>query len=437
MVFSGEKICERKPPMTLRAFIVGLIVFILFIPSMLVFLLINDRENTRDKALRELNHTWGLSQTVTGPILSVPYTVYAKDSKNNIISSTEYAHFLPETLNIKSTVQPQKRYRGIYEVIVYESTVNVDGHFTPPDFSELGVDPKVIDWKNAFLSLGVSDMKGIREFISFQWNGQSLSFNPGLKSVDLIKSGLSEHVPITEGAGQYAFNFQLQLNGSESLGFSPLGKTTIVDMQSPWANPSFSGDFLPDDRKVNDKGFTAHWKVLHLNRNFPQKWLGTNHSLGNTDFGVKFFMPVDHYQKVSRAAKYAIMFLGLTFLALFIIEVLRKTMIHPLQYILVGVALVIFYTLLLSLAEHIPFGWAYLISSVVIVGMITGYIGGILTKGISLYVGGVLTLLYLYLYIVLQLEDYALLIGSLGLVVTLGVVMYLTRKIDWYAVKKV
>ena len=423
--------------MTLRAFIVGLIVFILFIPSMLVFLLINDRENTRDKALRELNHTWGLSQTVTGPILSVPYTVYAKDSKNNIISSTEYAHFLPETLNIKSTVQPQKRYRGIYEVIVYESTVNVDGHFTPPDFSELGVDPKVIDWKNAFLSLGVSDMKGIREFISFQWNGQSLSFNPGLKSVDLIKSGLSEHVPITEGAGQYAFNFQLQLNGSESLGFSPLGKTTIVDMQSPWANPSFSGDFLPDDRKVNDKGFTAHWKVLHLNRNFPQKWLGTNHSLGNTDFGVKFFMPVDHYQKVSRAAKYAIMFLGLTFLALFIIEVLRKTMIHPLQYILVGVALVIFYTLLLSLAEHIPFGWAYLISSVVIVGMITGYIGGILTKGISLYVGGVLTLLYLYLYIVLQLEDYALLIGSLGLVVTLGVVMYLTRKIDWYAVKKV
>ena len=423
--------------MTLRAFIVGLIVFILFIPSMLVFLLINDRENTRDKALRELNHTWGLSQTVTGPILSVPYTVYAKDSKNNIISSTEYAHFLPETLNIKSTVQPQKRYRGIYEVIVYESTVNVDGHFTPPDFSELGVDPKVIDWKNAFLSLGVSDMKGIREFISFQWNGQSLSFNPGLKSVDLIKSGLSEHVPITEGAGQYAFNFQLQLNGSESLGFSPLGKTTIVDMQSPWANPSFSGDFLPDDRKIDDKGFSAHWKVLHLNRNFPQKWLGANHSIGNTDFGVKFFMPVDHYQKVSRAAKYAIMFLGLTFLALFIIEVLRKTMIHPLQYILVGVALVIFYTLLLSLAEHIPFGWAYLISSVVIVGMITGYIGGILTKGISLYVGGVLTLLYLYLYIVLQLEDYALLIGSLGLVVTLGVVMYLTRKIDWYAVKKV
>jgi inner membrane protein len=210
-----------------------------------------------------------------------------------------------------------------------------------------------------------------------------------------------------------------------------------VRLESPWDTPSFSGSFLPREREVRKDGFSASWRVLHLNRNYSQSWKGSKYKVEPSAFGVRFLLAVDEYQKSTRAAKYAVMFIGITFLMYFMMEVLGTRAIHPIQYLLVGLALLVFYTLLLAISEHIPFGYAYLIASAAIIGQITLYSRSVLGR-LSLMgiVAGVLVILYGFLYIVLQLEDYALLLGSVGIFAILALVMYLTRKVDWYNVLK-
>ncbi|HKL14294.1 MAG TPA: cell envelope integrity protein CreD, partial [Balneolaceae bacterium] len=233
----------------------------------------------------------------------------------------------------------------------------------------------------------------------------------------------------------YSFAFELVLNGSTGLLFSPVGEETSVQLESDWTNPSFAGSFLPAVREVNDDGFQSEWKVLHLNRNFPQQWNGANKEVASTTFGVDLLLPVDEYQKTMRTAKYAIMFIALTFLTFFMIELLSGSVIHPVQYLLTGFALLIFYTLLLSISEYIAFGLAYLIAAAAIISLITVYSFSVLPdKRKTGIVFGVLTLLYGYLYILLQLQDYALLMGSIGLFTVLASVMYLTRQIDWFEI---
>jgi inner membrane protein len=217
--------------------------------------------------------------------------------------------------------------------------------------------------------------------------------------------------------------------------FSPVGEETTVQLQSEWPNPSFAGSFLPVNREVSSDGFQSEWNVLHLNRNFPQQWKGANKELTSAAFGVDLLLPVDEYRKTMRTAKYAIMFIALTFLTFFMIELLSGKMIHPVQYLLIGFALLIFYTLLLSISEYLVFGIAYLIASAAIILLITVYSYKVLSDGRkTAVVFGVLSLLYGYLYILFQLQDYALLLGSLGLFIVLSLVMYLTRSIDWFEV---
>ena len=242
---------------------------------------------------------------------------------------------------------------------------------------------------------------------------------------------------VMDGKSSYHFAFDLVLKGSQQLYFAPVGRETKVKIQSKWATPSFDGAFLPDNRTISDAGFTADWKVLHLNRNYPQSWTGARNGIIESAFGVNLLLPTDHYKKSIRTVKYAFILIALTFLIFFFMEILNGRLVHPFQYILVGMALCIFYTLLLSFSEHLNFNIAYTLAAAMTVGMVTFYAKTIFeTWQLAALVGGILTILYLFVFTIVQLNDYALLIGSLGLFGVLGIVMYLSRKIDWYNLGK-
>lgn len=421
---------------TVHLLSVGFLILILLIPATMIQDLVREREYRMEEAISEVSSKWGGQQTVAGPILTVPYYKYSKDNYDRIVKTIDYAHFLPENINIEGSIAPEMRYRGIYEVVVYSSSMNVKGKFKKPDFSEWSTLENDIIWKDAFISLGITDMRGIRENIVVQWNEESFALNPGVETKDVLESGVSVRVPVSPAdsiSPDISFSFGLKLNGSRALNFIPAGKENQVKISSPWVNPSFDGAFLPDERNITESGFDAAWKVLHLNRNYPQQWKGNTQRIYDSEFGVTLLLPVDEYQKTTRSAKYAIMFIALTFLIFFFVEILNKKRIHPVQYLLVGLALCIFYTLLLSLSEHTGFGIAYIIASAAVVLLITVYTSTILlNKRLTAITGLVLAVLYAFIYTIIQLQDYALLMGSIGLFLVLSIIMYLSRKIKWY-----
>ena len=411
------------------------LILVLLIPASMVKSLIWERDNRKQGVINEINRKWGEAQKLIGPVLSVPYLVHVEDEKGKTTAVTRYLHLLPDNVNIKSRITPEVRYRGIYEAVLYNTTLSMDGSFPPVPVKELRIAPEHIVWSGAFISIGITDMRGIKESILATFDDRPLAMEPGIESSDVIQSGVSAGIQIDAVKKSHPFRFDLNLNGSRQIDFSPVGKVTTVTARSEWRDPSFGGAFLPVERSVTEDGFTAKWKVLHLNRNYPQAWKGGGHDLGRSTFGVTLFSPVDIYQKSMRIAKYALMFIVFTFMAFYISEVMNKLRVHPVQYLLIGLGIIIFYTLLLSISEQVNFGSAYLISAGAVICLITGYAKAILkNRYVTLMVGGILAILYIYLYILLQLEDYALLMGSVGLFCVLGIIMYLTRKIDWYGI---
>lgn len=422
----------------LRLFIIAGLSLVLLIPATLIILLINEREQRRDHAILEVSEKWGQSQIIAGPVLTIPYrrAVSSNDGKT-VTTVMENAHFLPDQLQVTGELVPEIRHRGIYDVVLYQSDLQLTGTFTAPNFGELSIAPENILWQEAVFALGISDLKGIRETIVIKWNDVDHIANPGIESKDVLFSGISTKLAVQPATPGYSFSVGLQLNGSGELQFLPVGKETKVNIAAAWGNPSFVGSFLPVTREVRHDRFSAAWSVLHLNRNYPQQWLGPRQELLASAFGVKLLLPIDEYQKTTRSAKYAIMFIALTFLAFFMTEILNKKILHPIQYLLVGFALLVFYTLLLSISEYLHFNQAYLIASAAVVLLISAYTRGMLQNNlITLIIGGILVLLYGFLFVILQLQDYALLLGSIGLFVILALVMYLTRNIDWFGVGK-
>lgn len=426
---------DLRKSMGVRLVLIILLTFLLLIPSFMILLLISERQQRRDTAAAEISRNWGAKQTLVGPVLNIPFKYRAYDDQKNLVETTLQAHFLPEYLEINGTVKPEVRNRSIYEIVVYNCVLNLSAAFNSPQFAELHVNAEDILWDNAFVSLGISDMKGVKDPISFQWNEEVAEANPGVGNDDLFSSGMNIPVKITPSETGYTFQTKLNLNGSRELLFSPIGKKTTLHLSSSWQNPSFIGEYLPTNRTMNKNGFEADWKVLQVNRDFPQTLIGTHYKVDKSLFGVGLLLSVDQYQETTRAVKYAIMFIALTFLTFFVIEIRSGTPIHPVQYLLVGLALLVFYTLLLSLSEYIPFGYAYLIASAGIVAMISVYSTSFLANRLrSAVVAMVMIILYGYLYIILGLQDYALLMGSLILFVALAVLMYLTRQVDWFSV---
>lgn len=421
-----------KTSIGLKLAVIVFLALLLLVPSFMIMGLVEERENRKNEATAEVGSKWGGEQTVAGPILAVPY----QDASNNNI---EYLYFLPSSLTIKGDAAPQLLQRGIYKITAYKSTLEFSGEFSNPYANNLGIARDRINWDQATVIIGVSDMRGLKEKIGLSWGGQNITLEPITNiNIDNIKSKAGARVILSNYTNPeqiYKYSFTLQLNGVQSLNFIPLGGETNVALSSSWSSPSFYGSFLPDEREVGATGFRANWKILEVNRNFGQQWVKLPPmNIADSAFGVKLLLGVDEYQKITRSIKYAVMTIILTFLIFFFVEVLNKKRVHPLQYILVGSALVLFFSLLLALSEHIGFNSAYLLASVATILAITLYSRSIFkTTKLTLLQGAFLIIIYIFIFIIIQLQDYALLVGNIGLFVVMATIMFISRKVDWYA----
>ncbi len=423
--------------MAAKVIVIGILTLLLMIPMVMISDLVNERERTASEAVEEVRERWSLPQTVAGPVLTIPrYALQHVSESGRTERVREVVNILPESLDIAGDVRTEELRRGLYEAVVYRSTMELRGTFVlPPEVTLRPGDPN-FPLEEAMLDLGLSDLRGISEPVAVTWNEAETTFDPGIQHDQLLTSGVSCRVnalPLAEGR-TVTFRIRLALKGSGSLYFAPVGKTTTIALRSNCRTPSFTGAFLPANRQVTDSGFVCDWKVMHLNRNYPQVLTGTDRqeALGASVFGVDVLQPVKRYQQAMRSVKYAILIIVLTFVVSFFVEVLQRRHIHPLQYLLVGLALCLFYALLVSISEHTSFGRAYAIASVMTVSLITCYMAGVLKLlRTALTIGGLLAGLYVYVYVLIGMESYALLAGSVGLFVILAVIMYVSQRIDW------
>ena len=423
---------------TLKIMGIGILILLLLIPAVLIQNLITERQHRRESVIAEINRKWGGSQTITGPFITVPFKDYYKDRNGETQFNLKYLHILPKTLSITGNIVPDVRHRSLFETVVYDAKLIFSGDFKIPQSGLLNIEQNNILWDKANLAVGITDMGGIEDNIDIKFNEALYNTNPGLKTADIAPAGVSTHVDLSVPNDKKSFSFKVNLKGSDRITFIPVGESNTVSIKSTWPSPGFDGAFLPDRSDVEDDGFSAAWKVLHLNRNYPQFWEGKQYEVCSSSFSVKLILTADIYQKSMRLAKYAIMFLFFTFAAFFFSEVINKQKIHPIQYILIGIAILIFYTLVLSLSEHMGFNLAYILSALSVTLIISAYAKAIVeSKRFALMIMGILAVLYGYLFIVLQLEEYSLLMGSIGLLVIIATVMFMTRKINWYKVEAV
>lgn len=424
----------QKSKLIVKGLIIGTLVLLLLIPAYYVKNLVEEREERQKEAFVEVSSKWAGKQNIMSPVIVVPYWEYTTETDGKVVSSRRRAYFLPEQLDIKANVKPEKRYRGIYEVMLYSGHIAIAGKFSPFDFAQLKIPANSIIWNEAYVCMGVTDAKGLKEEIKLNINGSTVNLSPASLSNGVLKEGFIGSLPLTEvdSMKEIPFSVKLDVNGSEQLLFTPVGKMTNVQMQSTWPDPSFTGSQLPVTSDVTDSGFTAKWKSLSHTRNFPQSWKEEKYDLTASAMGADLFIPVNGYQKTLRSVKYAILCILLTFTAFFLIETTNKKSVHPLQYALIGFALILFYTLLLSFSEYVGFNLAYAIAATATVGLIAWFVKSLLqSMKLSVLLTFVLVLLYSYIFTILQLQDYALLMGSIGLFLTLAVVMFYSRKIQW------
>ena len=417
---------------------IGFLILVLLIPLAMTRDVIHDRRSLSNAAKHEIMRSWGGRQVVGGPILVVPYIKVTIDPYVDRTEERGEVYFLPENLSYDADLRTEIRYRGIHEVPVYTSNMNVSGHFASPDLAGLGLDGADFDWQRAMIVLPISDARAIRNAPTISIGQEILPFEAGGMRIHgfapQIVAHMGEILDAEARATDIDFAIDLDVAGTETLQFLPLGNSTEVSVQSPWPSPSFNGRYLPETREISDDGFSATWRVSSLGRALPARWTSYHPQQDNASaFGVDLFVPVGLYQLADRATKYGILFIGLTFVTFFLFEVLARMKLHPLHYLLVGFANVLFYLLLLSFSEHIGFGGSYFVSTLASTSLVTAYSSSILGnwQRASL-VTAMLVCLYGFLYLTLNAESYAMLAGSIGLWVALGVVMYLTRKIDWY-----
>ncbi len=413
---------------------IGILILLLLIPSSMIQGLIREREQNQEQVKNEISSQWGQAQTISGPIITIPYEVTKKNTDGTTEKYINNIHLLPENLKIEGVLDTTSKHRNIYEIIAYTTTLDVSGNFDASEMNNLGVADAAILWNQASLNLGITDLGGIKDNIKVQWKDSSFLFNPGLENKDNFSSGVSAPITLSKN-DKTDFNFKVNIKGSDYIHFLPVGKETIVNLSSKCPNPNFEGKFIPQSHNTTDKGFDANWKVLHLNRNFPQAWKNSEQHIEDNWFGVSLMLDVDHYQKTMRSAKYAILFIAMTFLSFFFIEILNKKKIHPIQYILIGLVLVLFYVLLLSFSEQFGFNAAYFISSLAVILLISVYTASVLqSKQKTMVMFAILVVLYAFIYIIIQMAEYSLLFGSIGLFLFLASVMLASRKVDWYKI---
>ncbi|MBX2968522.1 MAG: cell envelope integrity protein CreD [Cyclobacteriaceae bacterium] len=449
-----------KESITVKLVSIGFLILILLIPAAWIENMMEERQQRAESVIAEVSNKWSGNQTLSGPILVVPYkhreTIKIDKDQVEIKESTRKAFFLPETLDISGTVNPEKLHRGIFDAVVYESSLQMKAAFSKPDFKRLEIADDMILWSEAHLIIAISDLRGISKNPPIITAGsKSLSSEPAqnigvytnkferatqLRTYDdpayATKSATGIVAPLNwNGEEDFAALSEISFNlkGSSQLSFVPSGKTTSVKLNGPWPDPSFDGEFLPTTREVTETDFTATWNILHFNRPFSQQWKDSHQELVGSEFGLKLLIPVDQYQKSIRTAKYGILIIMLTFVALFLVEITQKIRIHPFQYILIGAALIIYYTLLLSFSEQVGYNIAYWISSGATVILVAAYSTSFLKdRKLSFLFTTLLVIFYTFIFIIILQQDFSLLIGSVGLFLIVATLMYFSRKVDWY-----
>ncbi|SFN75801.1 inner membrane protein [Formivibrio citricus] len=441
-----------------KAALIFVLMLLLLIPLMFIKNAISERATRRDQVQQEIAGKTSARQTVAGPLIVLPYklskTVLEKDKdgrlSTRIQETLETAYLYPKKLEIKGQVQTETRKRGIFEALLYQSDLDFAGEFQVSPHAGIKTTPDArIEWLTPSVVVGLSDNRGIVNAPEIRLGNQTLTFAPG-QGVRGLGNGIHADIklPVAEG-GSLPFSFKLKLRGTRWLGWLPMGEDTKVSITSPWPHPSFGGHMLPASREVSESGFTAHWQASHLATNLPQhlsqilaqesgnKSTAASH-VEQLASGITFTQPVDIYQQTERSAKYGFLFVMLTFAVFALFEVLKSLPIHPVQYGLVGIALALFFLLLLALSEHLSFRISYLIAALSCVGLIGFYLSSVLhSKLRSLIFSGWLALLYAALYGLLVSEDNALLMGSMLLFLLLACAMAITRKVDWYGLGKV
>lgn len=431
---------------TAKMIMVAMLVLVLLIPLEYVKNLIDERSERKKEVVNEITELWGEDVHFYGPVLRIPYKSYLETASVNTTTNTteikrttliQYAYFFPEQLKNTSKIDKNTALkRGLYNNAVFTAKMQFSGHFIQPDFEKLQIKTEDVIWEKASIVVKTTNLKSIKSDLDLQLNNQVFVFESKAQTDKFygeLETNLFDYRSL-ENEQKLQFSFDMTYNGSNSVKFIPIGKTTTINMDSDWESPSFEGPFAAntDSKTISNKGFHADWKVLHINRPFSQQHLETLPNLNEFLFGVKLIETVDQYQQNERAAKYGFLVIALTFLVFFLIQSVSKIVIHIFQYSMIGVALIMFYTLLISITEHSSFALAYLIASVAVIVMIVWYSFSILkNKKFPLFIGLALTSLYTFLFVIIQLENYALLVGSIGLFLILGAVMYCSRKIDW------
>ncbi len=411
-----------------------LLTLLLLLPLAWAQGLIGERMGLQFGVEQEVAASWGGQQTLSGPVLCIPYqrrVVF--DGKPTIEDHTLY--LAPEDLTIGADVRSEVRTKGIFNTIVFTTTDTLTGTFQVDALPE---EPGVqYLYDEAVVITGLTDPTAIADKITSEWAGAEQKTSPGVKHKGFVDAGFHFPAPIDPAVKTYAFRQQFTARGSSSKRFLPSGRSTAIDLRSDWPSPSFTGRNLPQKRNISAAGFDARWNANEYNRPFGDRWRDQEFSADNDgqSFGVTLIETADFYQKNTRSAKYGILVIGLSFLVFFFYEMLLKIRIHPIQYTLVGMSLALFYTLLLALTEHLGFNPAYLTSSVAVISLVAVYVQAIIKNmRQTVVLTGLFAFLYGYIFVLLQLEDYALLVGAIGLFVILAIVMLVSRRIDWYKI---
>jgi inner membrane protein len=432
-----------KQSVMARLMAMGVVFVVLLLPLALTEGIIAERATRRGEVAADISRTWGRRQTVTGPVLSVPYRVVSRESDGRETTRAGTLVLLPEVLDVKAAAAPETRHRGPFSSVVYTARITMQGRFATPDTSLIdGLAPEV-QWQDATLSLGVDDPQGIASGLRVTWNDSAVPVLPGVADTGLAKAGVQVNRLAVPADRPSTFDVQMELRGSGGISFTPVGNDTTVVLASSWPHPGFTVGQLPTASRIGGDGFEARWKAAWFARGFPAAWIRGAVDVNQLSqrataaaIGVELVQPVDVYQQSERAVKYAALVIVLTLAVAFIREITSRMAVHPVQYLFVGFGLCLFYLLLVSLAEHIAFAAAYAIASAAVVSLLSWYWTGALRsvrEGRTLAVA--LTGLYGYLYLLLRLEDFALLAGATGLFVMLAALMAMTRHIDWFGLR--
>ena len=424
----------------IKGAITAALIGLMMIPTVFISDLVRERQERNEAVVKEVDSRWAMAQTISGPYIFLPYKFTTTDATGKPLVIVNHLLILPENKQVAGKINHEIRERSIYKVLLYRSSLTDQGNFVLNLPKEVTADQ--VQWSDAKICFGISDFKGIEEKLVVHFNGTDNELSPGLPAGigDADEKGLSAPIQITPTDIGKSVNYQMniKIKGSEMLHFVPLGGNSHYTLESTWPNPSFDGSNLPSERTVTKNGFTAAWNFNKANLPFGTVLNDFKFDQSALAFGVTMVEPADQYAKTNRSIKYAILIIGLTFSLFFIIELMQRKPIHPVQYVLIGLALVIFYSLLLAISEFVAFDYAYLIAAlgtIILIGLYAkSHFKSWKSSGIFT---GVLTLLYGFIFVLIRLEDTALLVGSIGLFIILALTMYASKKVNWYGTPEV